>query len=1027
MAVQPWAEVAADTKLDLMVDPAGFLAGAASAYSAQFPLGQLQNQAYGYLFPHGLFFLLTDFLPDWIAQRLWWTLVVGVGYSGFLVLLRRIDVGSPAFRLLAAALFAFSPRTLTTLTAISSEAWPVMLSPWVVAAVLSPRLDHRALVGAVVPVALMGAVNASATLLACLPAGIALLWRVFNSRESPGRGAGFAFLWLLGCALVSAWWIGPLLVLGRYSAPFTEFIESSFVTNRWLNLAEILRGTTSWSPFVDTERTAGALLALQPVYVLVTMAVAAAGLVGLCLLRQRSVWLVMLFAGIALLGAAYGPFAAGWLELLDGPLAAFRNIHKADPLVRIPLLIGVAHLGSRLRLPSSAAEFARPGIRQAGAVLVALVALAAVSPALSARLLPTGTWQDVPGYWLEATDFLNDNAAGTRTLLAPETPFARQDWGWTRDEPAQPLLDVPWAVRDAIPLVDPEAIRGLDGMMTVLHHLPEQAGPALVEAGIGAVLVRHDLATGSAGDAIDTDALAESVPGAQIHDFGEIEVVLLDPAAGPTTTDVQPVRVAGGGESVALLDALTKPTPRELVAADADVVTDTPLAVARNYGTLTDPVSAPLAHPEEGADVRNRVRDYPSAGPLTRVAEHGLRVSASSSAADATAFGGADAAESVTASVDKHPDTAWWPAPGAATGEWLELTADFVGQERVRITATDDSEVTVSSGEAATTVALTGGEETEVVVPGPATGAIRVTLQGPAAVGIAEISVDGYPAERVVTVPDTSPNVRQFLFQRLVVDTGVLVRDFTAPRAMTVRLDSDAPVLIDDREHHPGDILELPAGTHRLDTEATWVTLTEPDFAPVPGERIYHSGLSANEGLRAHVGDTQLEPVRVGAGMQGFVLPEGVSGPVEVSFAGERAYRGSLLAGGVTLVLTLLACAVVGLRPRRGHTRGELPEGSPLATVILGLAALFVVAGPAGLMAAALVAAIRRFTLIRASWLAAGLVAVAGAWLARSPWPSPTYAGDVDILQWVLAAAVACSLPGLLPRTNRAPGSSMNS
>ena len=40
---------------------------------------------------------------------------------------------------------------------------------------------------------------------------------------------------------MSAWWIGPLLVLGRYSPPFTDFIESSYVTTRWLNLAEVLR------------------------------------------------------------------------------------------------------------------------------------------------------------------------------------------------------------------------------------------------------------------------------------------------------------------------------------------------------------------------------------------------------------------------------------------------------------------------------------------------------------------------------------------------------------------------------------------------------------------------------------------------------------------------------------------------------------------------------------------------------------------------------------------------------------------
>ena len=80
--VQPWGLTAADTKHDLVANPAGFLAGALHAYTDTFTLGQLQNQAYGYLFPQGLFFLLADPLPDWIAQRAWWFLVLAVGFLG---------------------------------------------------------------------------------------------------------------------------------------------------------------------------------------------------------------------------------------------------------------------------------------------------------------------------------------------------------------------------------------------------------------------------------------------------------------------------------------------------------------------------------------------------------------------------------------------------------------------------------------------------------------------------------------------------------------------------------------------------------------------------------------------------------------------------------------------------------------------------------------------------------------------------------------------------------------------------------
>lgn len=1021
-------QTSADTKHDLAANPAGFLAGALHAWTDTFTLGQLQNQAYGYLFPQGAFFLLTDSLPSWVAQRMWWTLVLGVGFSGFLLLVQRLRIGSPAFQVLAALLFALSPRSLSTLTSISSETWPIMLAPWVIVAVVG-RLGWRAMAAATIPVALMGAVNATATLAACTPAGLVLIWRLLRRDHLAGRTlAG----WLAGCMLVSLWWIGPLLVLGSYSAPFTDFIESSFVTTRWLNLVEILRGTTSWAPFVDTERVAGTTLVSSPVFVLATVAVAALGLWGLTRrdLPLRRLWVGMLLVGIAILGAAHGPLSAQWLAFLDGAGAPLRNLHKFDLLVRIPLLVGVASLGATLRMPTvPTVPPAQTGRRAVAGALVVLIAAVSIAPAWSGRLLPRGAYEHVPSYWQEAANYLNTHAEGTRTLITPEASFARQSWGWTRDEPAQPLLEVPWAVRDAVPLINPEAIRGLDGVMAVLNEDPTTGYQSLRRLGIGAVLIRHDLIGSPA--TIDASALAEAT-GGTLTSFGaeeQIEVVLFDPNADLMISDA-PIRVAGGGESLALLDALSGPGPRQLVDADAEVVTDTPMLVVRNYGTLDRAVSAPLATREEGADVTNAVPDYPSAGPLTKVETRGGAVTASSSAADATSFGGADARRSLTAGVDKRTDTAWWPSPGGARGQWLELTpTEPVDHPLVSITATDDTVVEVNGR----TVELAASEPTEVQLQG-AVDAVRVTLTASQPVGLSEVSIAGHDISRVVTVPDTSPDVRQFLFQRLFVDTGVLIRDFTAPRPLTMRLDAPnrRPVTIDGVDYSRGDLIELPAGPHRVETRAQWITLTEDGFNPSPAwsltgralmtddsDRLLITGRAANPGLRAHLGDEELTPVLIDAATQAFQVPAGTAGVVHISFDGEAPYRWSLFGGAIIGVLALLAA--IGMVARRGRWEADpalsTSSGSGRGLFVLASVSIGLVVGWPGLLAGALALLIRRVTVFPASVLATVPLLISGAWLARGPWPSADYAGDSLVVALLCAACLASLLPGSSMKT----------
>ena len=73
LAFVPWlvqpGVIQPDTKVDLVVSPWRYLARSLDAWSTHSGFGELQNQAYGYLFPMGPFFGVLHSLgvPGWAA------------------------------------------------------------------------------------------------------------------------------------------------------------------------------------------------------------------------------------------------------------------------------------------------------------------------------------------------------------------------------------------------------------------------------------------------------------------------------------------------------------------------------------------------------------------------------------------------------------------------------------------------------------------------------------------------------------------------------------------------------------------------------------------------------------------------------------------------------------------------------------------------------------------------------------------------------------------------------------------------
>lgn len=743
--------VTADTKYDLTQNPLGFLARASHQWTSQAPLGQVQNQAYGYFFPHGPFFALGQLahVPPWITQRVWWALLLVAGFWGIVRVAEALGIGSRSSRVIAALAFVLAPRVLTTLGSISSETLPMMLAPWVLLPVIRafgpvrgkevPALPDRSrglAAQSALAVALMGSINAVATAAACL---VAVIWWLAHK---PNRlWFTFTAWWALFVAFATLWWIVPLLLLGKVSPPFLDYIESAGVTTQWASLAEILRGTDSWTPFVSPERIAGAVLVTQPATVVATGLVAAAGLAGLCMraMPARGRLTLVLLVGVSGLAAGYvgelsSPIADSVRLFLDSAGAPLRNVHKLEPLIRLPLVLGLAHLLARVPLPGSvprsrwlravAHPEREPMMALASLVLVALTLSTAL--AWTGKLAPRGAYPDVPAYWNDAAWWLEQNTSpgseAERALVVPGAPFGSQVWGLTRDEPLQALASTPWAVRDSVPLTPPGAIRALDSVQRLIADGRPSDGLAqtLLGQGIHFLVMRNDLDgdTSRSARPVVVHQAVDGSPGiTKVAEFGEherpdpidglvvdgdlrpdyapIEIYRVSPpdgsaaVSGPYSVNLNDVpRVQGGAEAVARLheSGLVPGTGPVLTAADAAaagvtiddlIVTDTPRDRETDFGQVDNHSSA-LRAPDDARRTHNLVPDYAVPNtPLVQGQWNGASISVSSSAADATQLGGSSPSSSAAATVDGDLATGWFSnGIERALGQWLQVDFD---------------------------------------------------------------------------------------------------------------------------------------------------------------------------------------------------------------------------------------------------------------------------------------------------------------------------------------------------------------
>ncbi|WP_353953651.1 alpha-(1-_3)-arabinofuranosyltransferase family protein [Knoellia sp. S7-12] len=799
--------VAEDTKNDLYVDPWGFLGRALHLWDPQVTWGGLQNQAFGYLFPMGPFFGLgSEVFPMWVVQRLWWMTLLTAGFVGVLGLLRALDVGTPSVRVIASLAYTLAPRVVSTIGGLSSEAQTQLLAPailWPLVLIDQGRLGVRkgvALSG--LAILCCGGVNATATAFAILPSAIWLLTRRAWWRRST------TWVWGVAVAAATSWWLVPLLIMGRHSPPFLDWIENARAVSTQVTLLDVLRGTTHWLGHLVTPGgvwwPAGHELVSSRSSIILTTVVMAVGLAGLSLgpRRHRSFLLTVLVCGVVALSLPHdGPFASPVVgaaqTALDGPLVALRNIHKADLLVRLPLAVGLAHV-----LGLVVAWRPRRAWLRAGALTAAVgVVIGAAAPAFGGAIATRGTFTEMAPQWRDLGAWL-DTQKDSRALIVPAANFGEYSWGRTIDEPLRALTSSPYAVRDAVPLTPAGTIRLLDEVERRMQTGGSLGGATtmLRAAGIRHLVLRNDLVPSESGQppvALARSALLNTPDVTFNRGFGQtrldavgtrvhpVEVFTLTGSVAPDLAlwDVADVVGAtGASEDLArLADAGLAGRPvifdgdrTDGLVPASEVITDGFRARTRWFGAPRgqDVTSGLDAQAARGAP------DYlpwPEVERRSVVDVTGIRdVRASSSIAEDFGFAGLQPAHRPFAALDGNPRTAWaalWDDAPELTIE-LERPTDLrqvtisAWADRVRfgdgLGVATDVTVTTDSGSIDAQLSTTG-DPTTVALPAGSTSTVRMRIRDTTGgdtsgvvTGFSEVVMLGVAPTEVVITPSTS-------------------------------------------------------------------------------------------------------------------------------------------------------------------------------------------------------------------------------------------------------------------------------
>src|SRR3954471_5058193 len=482
-----------DTKIDLHVDPSGFLGDVASVWNPTGSLGHIQGGQYGgYLWPMGPFFALLHEigLSPWLIQRLWLGTLLAIGAWG---VVRLLDALLPGRRgvahIVAGVLFAVNPYVVVFSSRTTITLLGYALLPWLLLVVHRGLRDPRpwwwAAAFGLLVTSSGGGVNAAVTGWLLVGPLLLVFYEVLLCGV-PGRTA-WALAWRSGVAslLASIWWIVPVLVQASYGIDFLKFTEQIGSIWNTTSLPESLRLMGYWPSYLGVGYTdslrpyfgdSGTLL-FNPAVLVASLLVPALALWGFVWTRRwryGPFFLLLALTGLLVMSVGFpegtplrkaATFTYNHVE----PVQFLRTTYKAGPL----LALGLACLGgvafAELWRRWLAARIRLIALGLAAAALLVLASL----PLFQGRAVEL-TWKRIPAAWTDAARGLDrDLPQGSRALVLPGQPFAFYRWGGTVDPILPSLTERPVAIRNVPPYDDLHAV---DLLWTTDNLVQQQRG-----------------------------------------------------------------------------------------------------------------------------------------------------------------------------------------------------------------------------------------------------------------------------------------------------------------------------------------------------------------------------------------------------------------------------------------------------------------------------------------------------------------------------------------------------------------------